>query len=101
MDYEQIKSQKMEELKKQQEEEQMQVEAEAKIASMVRGLLTEKARTRLNNVRLVNKELYLKAVQIILYLQKAGQLQGKLEENTLKEILDKVRNKKEIKITRK
>jgi len=99
MDYEELKRQKLEDLKKRQEEEQ--VEAEAKIGSAVRSLLSEPARTRLNNVRLVNKELYLRAVQAILYLQRAGQLQGRLEESDLKLLLDRMRNKREIKIKRK
>ena len=65
---------------------QAQIEAEAKIASVLRGLLTETARTRLNNVKLVNRELYLKAVQAILYLANAGQLQGKLGEEELRSL---------------
>ena len=101
MDYEEIKGQKMEEMKKRQREEEMQEMAEAKIALAIRSLLSEEARNRLNNVKVVNKQLYLKAVQAILYLQRAGQLQGKIEEQELKMLLEKLRNKKEIKITRK
>jgi len=97
MDYEEMKKKKMEELQRRQLEE----EAEAKISSMLRTLLDEKARTRLNNVKLVNKELYLKAVQAILYLQKAGQLQGKVGENEVKALLEKMNAKREISIKRK
>ena len=101
MDYDELKKQSLEEHKKRQMEEQALAETEARIDSAVRGLLSEEARTRLNNVRLVNKDLYLKAVQIILYLQKAGQLQGKVEEEQLKQLLDKVSQKREINIRRK
>ena len=59
MDYEEIKMQKMEELKKRQLEEEMQERTEAKIALVVRNLLSEEARNRLNNVKIVNKQLYL------------------------------------------
>ena len=97
MDYEEMKKKKMEELQKRQLEE----EAEIKISSMLRSLLDEEARTRLGNVKLVNKELYLKAVQAIFYLQRAGQLQGKIGEEELKQLLDKMRSKKEIVIKRK
>ncbi|MFA4855735.1 MAG: DNA-binding protein [archaeon] len=101
MEAEEFKKRKMEELKKRQLEEEMREEAESKIDFAVRNLLSEAARTRLNNVRLVNNELYLKAAQVILYLANEGQLQGRLEEPELKQLLDKLRNKREIKITRK
>ncbi len=101
MDYDESGEQKLQELRKRQLEEQAVLEAEAKINSAVRSLLTEEARTRLNNVRLVNKEQYLKTAQIILYLQKAGQLQGKISEDELKQLLDRVSSKREIKIRRK
>ena len=101
MDYEEIKRQKMEELKQRQLKEQQRDEREAKIATVTRYLLEEKAMERLNNVKIVNKELYLKVIQLVLYLQRAGQLQGKIGDEELKQLLEKIRNKKEIKITRK
>jgi DNA-binding TFAR19-related protein (PDSD5 family) len=97
MDYEEMKKRKMEALQKRQLEE----EAEAKISSMLRTLLDEKARIRLGNVKLVNKELYLKAVQAILYLQRAGQMQEKLGEEEVKALLEKMNVKREITIKRK
>ncbi len=97
MDYEEMKKRKMEELQRRQMEE----EASAKISSMLRALLTEDARTRLNNVKLVNNELYLKAVQAILYLQRAGQLQGKVGDEEVKALLEKMNVKREIIIKRK
>ena len=81
MDYDELRKQRLQELRKRELDEQAVLEAEAKINSAVRSLLTEEARTRLNNVRLVNKEQYLKVAQVILYLQKAGQLQGKIGED--------------------
>jgi len=90
---------KKEENKKNQEEARQQ--AEEKISASVRPLLTEEARNRLNNVGLVNKKLYLKTVQLVLYLQQAGQLQGKISGQELKLLLDKMRNKREITIKRK
>jgi programmed cell death protein 5 len=98
---EELKKRKMEEFKKRQLEEDARAEAESKISSAVRNLLSEDARARLNNVRLVNNELYLRASQVILYLANEGQLQSRLEEPELRLLLDKLRNKREIKITRK
>jgi len=101
MEYEEARRRKLEEFQKNRLEEQAAAEAETKLDLAVRNLLTEEARQRLNNVRLVNRQLYLKAVQVILYLAKAGQLQGRLGEEELKALLEKVRDKKEIKIRRK
>lgn len=101
MDYDESGKHRLQELRKRQLEEQAVLEAEAKINSAVRSLLTEEARTRLNNVRLVNKEQYLKVAQVILYLEKAGQLQGKISEDELKQLLDRMSSKREIKIRRK
>jgi len=97
MDYEEMKKRKMEEL----QQRQMEEEAEAKISSMLRSLLDDKARERLGNVKLVNKALYMKAVQAILYLQRAGQLQGKLGEEEVRALLEKLGVKREITIKRK
>jgi len=97
MDYEEMKKRKMED----QQRRQMEEEASAKISSMLRALLTEEARTRLNNVKLVNNELYLKAVQAILYFQRAGQLQGKVGDEEVKALLEKMNVKREISIKRK
>lgn len=98
MDLEEAKKKKMEELKQRQEEEQAN---EEKISTVVRPLLTEEARNRLNNIGLVNKSLYLKTVQLILYLQQAGQLQGKVSDQELKTLLEKMSKKREMTIKRK
>lgn len=101
MDYEEIKRQKLEELQRRKEEEQAMMEAEEKIGSAAKALLTEEARARLTNVGLVNKELYLRTLQAVLYLQRAGQLQRKVGEKEIKVLLEKLRNKREIQIKRK
>lgn len=101
MEYDEIEGQRMEELKKRQLEEEKQEETEAKIALVIRSLLTDEAKNRLNNVKIVNQQLYLKTVQTILYFQKERQLKEKIDEEKLKMLLEQLRNKKEIKITRK
>jgi programmed cell death protein 5 len=85
-------------LQRQQEEQAM----EAQLDSLLRSVLTPEAKSRLSNIRLVNKDLYLKMAQSLLYLAKSGQLPGKLDDAQLKSLLEKVREKKrEISITRK
>lgn len=101
MDYEEAKRQKLEELQKKQLEEQQREEAEGRIAMAVRSLLSEEARTRLSNVALVNRELYLKAAQVILFLQESGRLKGKISDDELKLVLERLSSKREIKIKRK
>lgn len=101
MNYEDIRKEKLEELKKRQMEEQGLAEAEVKIDATVKSMLSEEARIRLNNVKLVNQQLYLKAVQLLLYLQRSGNIQGKISEGEVKQVLEKLRSKKEIRIRRK
>lgn len=102
MEEEDLRQKKMEELKKkyaeQQEAEQKQLEAEMQVSSIMRALLTEEARTRLNNVKLVNRDLYAKAAQAIIYLYQSGNFEGKISEPELKKLLAKLSAKKETKI---
>ena len=96
-----IKQRKMEELKKKYEQQQTEFQQEQQLDAMMRQMLSEKAKARLGNVKLVNSELYFKAVQAIIYLCKAGQVRGKLEEDQLKSLLKKLGEKREIQVKRK
>ena len=102
---EEIKQKKLEELKqqylRQQQEEQKQAEVEGKIQLLLKQALDEDARARLNNVRLVNQELYMKTFQSIMQMAQKGYLKGKLNEEQLKEILRQLKNNREINIERK
>jgi len=100
-DAEEIRQDKMEGLKKQQEQQQAEAEVEQKLEAMIRQVLTEEARQRLGNVKIANRELYYKTVQTVLYLFKAGQIKGKLGEEELKALLQKLGEKREISIKRK
>ncbi len=101
MGEEQAKDQQLAELKKRMLERQKAAEAEAQLNKVVGSLLSAEARTRLNNVKLVNKELYLKAVQAIVYLYNSGRADGKMSEGQLKNLLGQLRNKRQITIRRK
>ncbi|MFH1752261.1 MAG: DNA-binding protein [archaeon] len=83
-------------------EQQKQAAMEATIDSLVKKMLTENARNRLNNVRLANKEIYLNAVKVLVGYYNAGKLQGRVDEETLKELLLQLKGeKKDFKIKRK
>lgn len=84
-----------------QKAEEKQREIEAQIDELMRFALTPEAKTRLGNVKLVNQELYLKTAQAIIYLQRAGQISGKISEEQLKQLLEKFSKKREIKIKRR
>ena len=100
-EFEEIKKRKMEELKKQQTQQQAEVEAEQKLDAIARKTLTEDAKARLGNVKLVNQEAYLNAIQAIVYLFNSGQVQGKIDDAQLKVLLKKITGKKEMIIRRK
>ncbi len=88
-------------LRKQLLERQKALEAEAQLNRVVKTLLDDSARERLNNVKLVNSELYMKAVQAIIYLYNSGKIREKISEAQLLQLLQTLRNKREITIRRK
>jgi len=105
MNPEEIKERKANELREkysqQTQDQNRRIELENQIDSAMKLVLTEEARTRLYNVRLVNRELYLKTAQSLIYLYKSGQVQGKIGEPELKGLLEKLSAKREINIKRK
>ena len=98
---EELKQKKMEEMKKQMEGQQRQMEAEMQLDSALKRALTDDARERLNNVKLVNRELYMKATQAIIYFVNNSRVQTKLSDSEIKLLLQKLTQKKEINIRRK
>jgi|SRR3989344_4449036 len=98
---EDLKQRKMEEMKKQVESQQRQEAVEMQIDSVLKRVLTDEARERLNNVKVINKELYMKATQAIIYFVNNSRIEGKLSDNEVKLLLQKLSQKKEINIRRK
>ncbi len=101
---ENLRQKKLEELQekaRRQEEEQKTLETEGQISLMLRRTMTEEARQRLNNVKLVNRELYMKAVQAVISIVQQGYVREKITEEQVLQILDKLREKKDFTITRK
>ena len=100
-----LKQKKMAELRaraeQRQDSEQREQEAENKLAALAKALLTEEARTRLFNVKLVNRELYLRALQTLVMLARERRLEGKVSDDEMRSLLMQLNDKKEIKIKRK
>ena len=102
----QLRKQRLEELKQkmgqQQSAEGQANEAEMQLDAVLRQVLSPEAKARLSNVQLVNRELYLKAAQTIVYIARSGKLQQKISDEELKRLLEKLQpKKKEINIKRK
>ncbi|MHA1708138.1 MAG: DNA-binding protein [Candidatus Heimdallarchaeaceae archaeon] len=83
-----------------QEQQRSQVEEEQKAAfeaqkqSILRQILTEEARQRLANVKLVRQQLA-EAVELrLIQLAQQGAIKEKLNDNQLKEILRKIQGQK-------
>jgi len=105
MEYNEVREQRLQQLKaellQQQKKQRKEEEVELQIEEALKIALDAEAKTRLANVRLVNKALYLKAAQAILYLYRTGKISGKISEEHLKALLKKLSEKKEMKIKRK
>ena len=96
-----LKQKKMEEMKKQIENQQRQMDAEMQLDSALKRVLTDDARERLNNVKIVNRDVYMKAAQAIIYFANNSKTEGKLSDNEVKMLLQKLTQKKDINIRRK
>jgi programmed cell death protein 5 len=82
-------------------EQEKSVEKMQQIEVMLRTILEPEAKARLSNIKVVNQELYYKVAQVIFQLYKSDQLNGRVDEETLKHILSRIQQKKEFTITRK
>jgi len=100
-----IRQKRLEELERQRQERsrafEQQRENELRVEGMLKQALSPEAKSRLSNVRLANSELYSKAVQAIAYLAGTGKLSGRLGEEELKSILQRLSAKREMTIKRK
>ncbi|MDO8627840.1 MAG: DNA-binding protein, partial [Candidatus Diapherotrites archaeon] len=90
-------------LAQQQNQEQAHQDQELQIDAILRQVLSPEAKSRLSNIKLVNKELYAQVLQSILYIAKSGRLAEKISDQQLKTLLEKISGagRKEITIKRK
>jgi len=83
-------------------EEQQVADAIAVMEREVRAYLDDKAYERLNNIKLVNKDLAVEAIYLLYQLRAAGRLIGKLSDDDFKKLLLQIMPKKrEPKIVRR
>jgi programmed cell death protein 5 len=106
---EELRRRKLLELQKQLEEEekrkQLEAEMEARKQAFLRRILTDKARERLANLKLVKPQLAAAAEELIIQLVQAGRLQPPVTDEQVKAILleldSRTRRRFEIKFKRK
>lgn len=65
----------------------------------LRQVLEEKAYERIMNVRLSSPETYQQVYSLLTYLAQQGQIKGKVSEEKLLALMQKMREKKETKIS--
>jgi len=101
---EEIRMRKLLELQKKLEEERKRKEQEALIEArreaVLRSILTERARERLANVKLVKPDLARGVEDLIIQLVQSGRLSPPVDEDIVKELLIEIdsRNRKEVRV---
>ena len=94
---EKIRQKKMEQLQEQAggaDEEAMEAQrqqAEAQKEAMLKQALTDGARKRLNTVKMSKPEFGEKVEQQVVALAQSGRLQGKIDEEKMKDILEEMK----------
>ena len=101
-----VKQQKLAQLKKQMEDQKSQHEQAARAQMQIQTILNQylepAAKDRMNNIKLVNPEAYSKVVQTIMYLVQSQKISRKISDSELKRLLSLAAGpKREIKIVRK
>jgi len=93
---EQLREQKMEELKDRAQEEDGEAveaqrqQAEAQKKAVLRQNLTDGARKRLNTVKMSKPELGEQVEQQLVALAQSGRIQGKIDEDKMKQLLSEL-----------
>ncbi|MCT9094427.1 DNA-binding protein [Haloarchaeobius sp. HME9146] len=94
---ERLRQEKMEKLREQQQQgqgqgdaeaqEAMQEQAEAQKQALLRQYLTDGARQRLNSVKMSKPQFGEQVEQQIIALARSGRVQGKIDEEKMKDLL--------------
>ncbi|CAI50299.1 PDCD5 family DNA-binding protein [Natronomonas pharaonis DSM 2160] len=96
-DLEELRKKKMEQLKEQGGEGQSEAaeaqrqQAEAQKKAILRKTLTDGARKRLNTVQMSKPQFGEKVEQQIVALAQSGRIQGKIDEEKMKELLQEMK----------
>ncbi len=94
---EELRQKKMEQLKDRQGGEQGEAreaqrqQAEAQKEAMLKQALTDGARKRLNTVKMSKPEFGEKVEQQVVALAQSGRLQGRIDEEKMKDILEEMK----------
>jgi programmed cell death protein 5 len=94
---EELREKKMEQLKEQQggqegeAAEAQRQQAEAQKKAMLRKALTDGARKRLNTVQMSKPQFGEKVEQQVIALAQSGRLNGKIDEEKMKELLEEMK----------
>ena len=94
---EELRQRKMEQLKDRQGDEGEEAreaqrqQAEAQKEAMLKQALTDGARKRLNTVKMSKPEFGEKVEQQVVALARSGRLQGRIDEEKMKEILEEMK----------
>jgi len=83
---EELRQKKMEQLMEAQREQ-----AEAQKKALLRKTLTDGARQRLNSVRMSKPQFAEKVEQQVIALARSGRIQGKIDEDQMKELLSELK----------
>ncbi len=94
-----IRQKKMEQLKEQQQgegdaaeaQQARQQQADAQKKALLRQHLTDGARKRLNTVKMSKPEFGEKVEQQVIALAQSGRVQGQIDEEQMKELLDELK----------
>ena len=88
---EELRKQKMEEMQEQGEQQEAQEaaqqQADAQKQALLRQYLTDGARKRLNSVRMSKPDFAEQVEQQILAIAQSGRVNGKIDEDKMKELL--------------
>lgn len=84
----------------QQADQAKAMEAAKRTEAFLRKVLTPEAKTRLNTAKIANKQNYSRVIQTLVALHNQGRLQGKLDEEDVKELLSMGSAKREFNIRR-
>lgn len=89
---EELRKKKLEELRQRQQEEQeaRQEAANQQKQAVLRQYLTDDARKRLNTVKMTKPEFAEQVEQQLLAIAQSGRLNGKIDEEKMKEILNEM-----------
>jgi programmed cell death protein 5 len=94
---EELRQKKMEQLQEQQQQgegeamEAQREQAEAQKNALLRKALTDGARQRLNSVRMSKPQFAEKVEQQVIALARSGRIQGKIDEDQMKELLSELK----------